>query len=638
MAHPLHLLFVCLIALQSAWGKTLLRQSDFDHGSYIIDSPGTYVLAEDVTFHPNSHIPLDGARPEMYLFPTEAQRAVGGKYSSDAFTLGFFAAIVIQSDNVVLDLNGHRLQQSPLHALMQRFFALVEIASAPFQPGKGPASFSTKESFKMAKGVVIKNGTLGRSSHHSIHGNNCEQVSLLNLVLTDFEVAGVSLNEANFVVVDNVDVRNSRQDVPVSGRFSQAIFALRAATVQIKFDTGLPSYAVVEAAVQELRASVTHVVEQVAAGKDLDDPLFRSLTRGLPDGSLLAGIVFHPKFNVGKFLTPEDHDYGTSHIALSSVRISNLSVAPVEVAALFWKGEGGDSVHDNVGAVFDVDTIRHPKSNVYVSNPLANLQLALAQYAIECRSTVDSSCLADKSTKTLLKRNTIDQSVIDWCRGELSFTDLVAWTQYEVVGNHDYMFHFNKGVIGVKLDGVLTASMTNVHVSRLENHATTTQRSIFFQETSGYVGFGTRAFAVSSSVNVTGKVHAEECFSEQGSDVLALDLRHNTTGTIIEIDAMQIPTEKDSLLGMLPINHPMFRRSGCPFGNPATVQEEQSTGANFEVAFYALLATQICSLLVIGLCTYMWFNPRTRNEKVSIVHEKQSAAQDTAAEQGITLT
>ena len=40
----------------------------------------------------------------------------------------------------------------------------------------------------------IKNGTLGKSSHHGIHGNNMSNILIENLLIEDFEVAGIALN------------------------------------------------------------------------------------------------------------------------------------------------------------------------------------------------------------------------------------------------------------------------------------------------------------------------------------------------------------------------------------------------------------------------------------------------------------
>ena len=52
--------------------------------------------------------------------------------------MGFFSAITVETDNVIIDLNGYVIQQSELHQLQQRFFAIIETAAAPFiQTPKG---------------------------------------------------------------------------------------------------------------------------------------------------------------------------------------------------------------------------------------------------------------------------------------------------------------------------------------------------------------------------------------------------------------------------------------------------------------------------------------------------------------------
>lgn len=50
----------------------------------------------------------------------------------------------MSGNNIVLDLNGHSIQQTEEHALMQRFFAVVETASGPFIPKQGPGHFGKK--------------------------------------------------------------------------------------------------------------------------------------------------------------------------------------------------------------------------------------------------------------------------------------------------------------------------------------------------------------------------------------------------------------------------------------------------------------------------------------------------------------
>ena len=49
------------------------------------------------------------------------------------YTLGWFATIAVENQQgTVIDLNNKTLEQSDLHHLQQRFFANIELASAPF--------------------------------------------------------------------------------------------------------------------------------------------------------------------------------------------------------------------------------------------------------------------------------------------------------------------------------------------------------------------------------------------------------------------------------------------------------------------------------------------------------------------------
>lgn len=179
-----------------------VRQADFANGTYRIQTAGRYVFQENVVFDP-------AGAPE---------NAEGG------FRLGFFAAISIETTNVVLDLNGKRLSQGPGHYLRQRFFSLIELANSPFVPKQGPANFGTD--FHPASNVEIRNGVLGTSSHHGIHGNNNTNVRINDLCIEDFEIGGIALNGCENVWIERCRVGPSKTNVPVNAKFSQAVFSL----------------------------------------------------------------------------------------------------------------------------------------------------------------------------------------------------------------------------------------------------------------------------------------------------------------------------------------------------------------------------------------------------------------------------
>jgi hypothetical protein len=198
----------------------LLFAADFDAGTVIISKPGNYRLCENISFRPNFPVDMtDDAFEDLFDPDLDV-------YSPNAFGLGSFSAIAIEADDVTIDLNGFTLEQSAEHALLQRFFALIELASAPFIKNVGPSQFvGEKEKFGFATNVrIVGPGTLGRSSHHGIHGNQNRGVTIRNVDFRDFEVAAVSLNNVDGLKIQNCNILHNRWDVPVIGAFSSARF------------------------------------------------------------------------------------------------------------------------------------------------------------------------------------------------------------------------------------------------------------------------------------------------------------------------------------------------------------------------------------------------------------------------------
>ena len=109
---------------------------------------------------------------------------------------------------------------------MQRFYSNIELASAPFIAGTGPAQFVGEgDEFHAASNVrIIGPGTLGRASHHGIHGNNNANIEILGITFEDFEVAAVSINNVDGLKIEGNLIDGNRKDVPVTGMFSAARF------------------------------------------------------------------------------------------------------------------------------------------------------------------------------------------------------------------------------------------------------------------------------------------------------------------------------------------------------------------------------------------------------------------------------
>lgn len=73
---------------------------------------------------------------------------------------------------------------------------------------------------------MLKNGVIGLSSHHGIHGNAGVDIRLENLVFRMFEVAAMSLNGFHDVTIKNVDIKQNNQEINVLGIWSAGRFIL----------------------------------------------------------------------------------------------------------------------------------------------------------------------------------------------------------------------------------------------------------------------------------------------------------------------------------------------------------------------------------------------------------------------------
>jgi len=138
--------------------------------------------------------------------------------------MGFFAGITIETDNVIIDLNGHKLEQSKAFFYQQGFFSDIEIQSQPFIPGQGVGFFGSDPVFP--ENVVIKNGYLGRASHHCLHGNYNKNLLIEDIVCSDFSTHGIQLNGFDGVTIRNVEIGPSNDEQYLASEYTHYRFVL----------------------------------------------------------------------------------------------------------------------------------------------------------------------------------------------------------------------------------------------------------------------------------------------------------------------------------------------------------------------------------------------------------------------------
>lgn len=518
---------------------TELTQADFEQGTYRIRQSGRYVLQENIVFNPNP--PTDDQDAYDSFFPTAAQLDGVDSYPVPLYTLGWFAGITVETDNVEIDLNGFTFEQGVGHALMQRFFTLISLANSVFITGQGPHAFTDEGEFVAATNVVIRNGRLGRSSHHGVHGNLNEDVVIEDIVFNGFEVAAVHLNGVDGFTMQRCTVDN-RKDVPVLGTFSSARFLQRYIDYLVDHNSSttitIRGREMNATAIREnLRTSINNVYADVVELGEIDEvhhPMERSIygNEGQKvDGNSYGVVLNHVGVAVAGFPTiPTDPQQRPSrNVTLRDITVNDQQANILEVVALRVNDQ---PLTDPVGSVMqilktDVNgnyvTINATTSGggidatqaSYLGNPIVDAQMFVGKAILN-----DDFLNSEHSTM----RSRVTQAVIDWIEaGESGQLSDVAPVETGFLCNGDDMSHVQKGMIGFRIDASESVSMTDCHVngmsstsldgSTLCGNYTMSHRSATL---TGYNGAHVRAFSFAGSENTqvsncsASRIHAEQ--------------------------------------------------------------------------------------------------------------------------------
>ena len=570
-----------------------LSNSDFKYGTYIINRPGTYKLTENIVFNPNSVETLNNLiisgeysaeifQQQNISYPVEAYEAgfplntqftnvdvenfVSGdftirNYDSASFGLGFFAAIVITGKNITLDLNGFKIVQSEEHALLQRFFSVIELAEQPFIPREGPSNFG--DYIRSAENITIKNGTIGRSAHHGIHGNGNKNIKIKNVDFVDYEVSAIALNGVNNLEVINSQSSN-RKDVPVLGIFSSAqfikpyveeLYRKKSSTILKLSSTQLSINDIRHA----LKTSINNTHEDIIVNKNIENnrpqidrykhPVEYSLFSnplGVIDGNSYSYLVNKIGAAVDGFpYRPSiNSERAARNIVFNNVHVLNQGAFINEIIAL---KQNNKAVIDPVGSVFQTQNI-DPITNrpitisslelnkaLYVGNVVANAQafIAKAYYNGEF-----------EGSKLDLSRLNISKEILNWIESKPNYRtlDSVIKSENDLICNGDSMFHVDKGVIGFKIDAAINVLLFNTSVRNMKNlgKVGSTICGNYLNTIShpaatltGYGGTKVRGYTFSGSKNIVSINSYVSNMSSKSGSAISIDVLTNSKNIFI---------------------------------------------------------------------------------------------------------
>jgi len=493
-------------------------------------------LTEDIVFDPNRPPENPSADDIWNASSVDISQYThnGGHYDPAAYGLGFFTAISIFASNVILDLNGFTIKQGDSHFLLQRFFAVIELADQPFIPSQGPHSFGS--SLEYASNVMIINGKIGRNSHHGIHGNLCNNILLQDLTFQDYEVAAIHLNGVENVSMVNITGENSCQTCPVLGIFSAARFLRPYLDKCVELGTLITIAGSIKTADEvkgELKTAMYNVYRDVVINKNDTGGYILPTTNTLKEWSLfnnpsrtIDGNPYGIAINaigvaVGGF--PTSPTSVSSVIYCDNIVLNNHIGDVHEIPAL--PGSSLFGANDSVGAVFQTQNIDGSNNLItinsngeYVGNVVSNAQALVAKTILEN----DDGVFGDLS----VTRNSINHSIIDFVIGNktLHTNEDNGEALGSYVYNIDTMKHVNKGVIGFKMDAGNMLYMNNCKCINIVNKGARgyTQETLpvpvptskdyqsYYDGTgksfpdatyNGYCGANTRGFSLCSTTN-----------------------------------------------------------------------------------------------------------------------------------------
>ena len=497
-----------LLAMEKSLTVINLSQSDFSHGTYRIKTSARYVLSENIRFNPNPSMynnetnKLEGAD----WMPTPEQ-IVGGKYPvapNGPYHMGFFAAITIETDNVIIDLNGFTLEQHMEHYLQQRFFSIIELAPSPFIHGQGPSNFGP---FAKYKNIKICNGTLGLSSHEAIHGNGTEGLVLHDLTCYDYEQAAIAINGGSLISMKNIQLERNSRDALVRATYSQGRFirpflqrliAVGAPSITINKDDFSGSE-ILSALETEMDGVYNDIIN---LKKEPTSDLFRNPDpMNTCDGSVYGIVLNVLGAAVGPFISTSTHE-SNRLIVLENITLCDLDSDPVEVPALCVPEDHSKAQRGPVGDVIRINACTD-KQGKYLPNVLANAQFYWNKHARIIGNTPHAS----------------PGICNDWVAGVKTLQEVMSEEGICFMYGRDAMSHIMKGNIGLFLSGTSAASFKKIHIQGMNNRGAASRGG----DHDGYEGNRTRGFAVTACSTLSLLNVRSDSLSSTTADVYGID-------------------------------------------------------------------------------------------------------------------
>lgn len=508
-----------------------LSQSDFISGSYRISKPGYYYFVEDVFFNPD---------------PIQEQKR------TDKPQIGaWFTALSIECDNVVIDLNKKTFaaHEDFLQSQKLKVFSLIEFGNSPFPLAKFPFfAYTGATTPVFASNVIVKNGTIGASPHHGLHGNSNSNIQIYDLVISDWEVAGIAFNGLKSGVIRNVTITGLEHAMDFTGLVSVML------AVKVVLEDLRDAHADVNA--QGYIDALQSLIDNPAANGSIHP------TR-LNYGNVY-GIFLNRAFDIGPVAQQVTAQHSNA-IIIENVLIANITSQLLETVAI--GNLNGQTMMAELFGTFRWEDA-YPQGT-FAPNALLKAQV----YAQKQRAPEKMPAgFADN----ILSAQPREEIFLSHARPVFGL---------------DFPGHANKGIFGIRVDAGYGVSIKNCSVMGLNNLGAS----------------GKKLTQIPAGTNYTFPVARYA-----GNDVHGISLAVCRNCTVTDCDVSECSSKNGNVYGIALRNNANANQvQGCVISNLSAARDDEKSAVNPSSQVYGVIIdTQVHANRVIDSRVHTLEAPR----------------------------
>lgn len=417
--------------------KYPINNDSFKNGPLEITLPGYYYFTEDIILN------FYKTKEDFY------------KHNKN-HNFGFSAGIIIRTSNVTIDLCNFSIKQSNIDYCLQRFFALIQLNNMPFNVGAGPI-LENRKKLDQPKNIIIKNGTFGLTSHQAILANNNENLKIHDILIKDFEVSGITLNNISNLNFYNSVIKTPIELVPLNPFFSAFVFMFRLLQTASIFINNPEIVNKINTIIDTIKEEIDSFIDIIISSETLLNLINNQTYKYFINQDKLSPCNVHglkitgsgPSVNEFHKTINPDNSLNSKNIKITNVIIKDINAVVNEELALAYKDNivhigAGVKVTFNLLKITSMFTIIEQMKNLITQYPEVNTYL---------KSDLSNNDIYDVIQKIKFKQKiTSEQAKV-----------------FSVLRNVDSMGHINKGVMGVRLGSMLNCYVNNLKISKINN-------------------------------------------------------------------------------------------------------------------------------------------------------------------------